>query len=703
MPTKFFATTSAALLGLTACLENGSPTNEPSSRQRTGFVPAAALDLSHFADCDEYRTYIADALFEQYSRAGQYYAAEGRVSVDLAEDSVANAVESAVPDDVSQTNLQETGVDEADVVKTASDGTMFVLNGRYLSRIDAFPPAAMATTATLDLVDLTGGYFHDMFFSESDNRLVAIGHRSQQYASEGDNAGSSEAVDAVAWGYGDIVVAFVNTEASSLALDRSVALSGYYVASRRIGDRLHLVSRFEPHAYDAGLDDDFYQLAAEYQSRLGQYKIDTKYNGLSADALAGRLRTSINASVASADDAQLLPQRETAGADQNHLACSDIARPELTLSPGLLVVTSVDLIGEEMAATAVANNAWLTYASTEHLYVVQTSQGWFWGWDQAAQSAIYRFGISESSPVYEGFGAVPGWILNSFSMSERADYLRVFTTENVNTDSNTLNHLFVLQNRANDLTTAAEIRGLAPGETVQSARFVDDMAYLVTFRQVDPLFAFDLSDPLKPTLDGELKIPGFSTYMHPLTTGYLLTIGRDGDDAGLSGDVAIQIFDVRDPAAPVLAHKHVLGGLPNSYAWSPAEYDHHAFTYYAPRGILAVPLMVYGSTGNDFSGIVALKIDIIEGIVELGRVDHADMAYATYCQGATDTYVVQDCDAGYYVWAAMPSRTVIMTSGDDTFLYSISRLGVKATKPDDADDVLGSTTLPQGDYGWWWY
>lgn len=740
---KFTASAAVVTLGLAlvSCLSESECVDCPSTDSGPdALTPASDLALAEFANCDEYRSYVADALFEQNTSAIYYYTGA------LAEDAATNDVAElggdrggVVPDDVSQTNLQETGVDEADVVKAAADGTFYVLNGRYLSRVDAFPPTAMTLQAALDLYDATSAYFAEMYLDESSQRLFLIGQRYEDAKNQAGAEAGSE-IDTISPSYmspvAKIVLAVVALDDNDLTLVNTIEIDGVYISSRRIDDRVHLVSSFAPQL-DALFDDDFYALNEEYQSRLGQYRVDTPYDGKSRAELRTALRAEIDAALAAAPLSSLLPERRIDEAASQHVRCADVSRPGVTLAPGLLVVSSLDLGGENLAAVAVANNAWLTYASRENLYVLQTSQGWWWGEQQAAQTAIYRFEISEAAPVYRGLGVVPGWILNSFSLSENEGYLRVFTTEQVATggvgigqsdavavDSaeqpvasssfataqddiateppTTKNHLFILKNAADELTMVSEIRDLAPGETVQSARFLGDRAFLVTFRQVDPLFAFDLSDPLKPALKGELKIPGFSSYMHPLGQDYLLTVGRDGDDDGLSGALAVQIFDVSDLGAPKLNDKFVIGGLPNGYAWSPAEYDHHAFTFYEPRGLLALPLMVYGETAEAFAGVVALRVDVDAGISELGRVDHADLAAQLYCTGE-DPAAASDCDSGYFAWSAMPSRSVVMTSGDSTYLYSLSRVGIKATEANNADSVLGDLLLPQGDYGWWWY
>ena len=179
---------------------------------------------------------------------------------------------------------------------------------------------------------------------------------------------------------------------------------------------------------------------------------------------------------------------------------------------------------------------------------------------------------------------VDGQILNSFSLSEYEGCLRIATTESPNSPmiqfddvqeiiepSQSLNHLFVLKlaDKENyEIEQVGSVLNLAPGERVQSARFVGDRGYVVTFRQVDLLFTFDLSTPNEPILEGELKISGFSNYMHPLGETHLLTVGPAGDDDGLSGDWQAQLFDVLDLKNPERVDTLVPSKLKGGRAYS---------------------------------------------------------------------------------------------------------------------------------------
>src|SRR5262249_53411378 len=148
-------------------------------------------------------------------------------------------------------------------------------------------------------------------------------------------------------------------------------------------------------------------------------------------------------------------------------------------------------------------------------------------------------------------------------------------------------HLFVMGQNGGWLDPAGDAGEIAPNESIHSVRFVDGRGYIVTFRQVDPLFVYNLSDPKNPNLLAALTIPGFSEYMHPLDANHLLTIGRAGTATGQTRGLQLQIFDVTNGANPIVQHKFTYTG--SEYGNSEAEYDHKAFTYFDDKNLLAFP------------------------------------------------------------------------------------------------------------------
>ncbi|WP_437855551.1 beta-propeller domain-containing protein [Sorangium sp. So ce363] len=370
-------------------------------------------------------------------------------------------------------------------------------------------------------------------------------------------------------------------------------------------------------------------------------------------------------------------------------SCSDFYVPDAgTTSYGLTQIESLDLADLAAApeSTSIVGATDTVYASHDALYVAARS------WQEQAAPGemfvgtnlthLHKFDLiaDPSQPGYVASGSVPGHIINQFSLDEHNGKLRVSTTSQVPAEPRwtTSNNVFVLEAQGTDLEKIGAVTDLAPGETIQSTRFVGDRGYVVTFRRVDPLFVIDLADPASPSVAGELKIPGFSEYMHPLDDGHLLTIGRDGEEDGTVTGLALQIFDVTNASAPALLHKEALDGA--EYMHSEAEYNHKAFTYYGELGVLAFPLVSFdGQTGAMSSTLELFNVDIEDGFSRLGAVDHSGF-FSSVPSGCT------------YGGAAVQRGLFI-----EDYVYSYSQGGVLVNALDDLATPVASLPLPTPD------
>ena len=208
---------------------------------------------------------------------------------------------------------------------------------------------------------------------------------------------------------------------------------------------------------------------------------------------------------------------------------------------------------------------------------------------------LYRFSLKDGAVTMESQGSVPGYVLNQFSMDEYNGYFRIVTTENVTHYFNeggiasaeqekTRNHLFVLDESMN---IVGSIEDLARGESIYSARFMGDTGYFVTYRQVDPLFTVDLSTPSEPKILSELKVPGFSNYLHPFGDGLLLGFGQNSDEeSGEIQGLKLSMFDTSDPAAVAEKHSELLG---EKYMWSNAIGNHKAILVDSEKNLIGFP------------------------------------------------------------------------------------------------------------------
>jgi hypothetical protein len=234
-------------------------------------------------------------------------------------------------------------------------------------------------------------------------------------------------------------------------------------------------------------------------------------------------------------------------------------------------------------------------------------------------SQIHRFDLARAASRYGGGTGIEGRVLNQFAMDEHEGVLRAAATTGHPPNPGSYTTVSVLRAEGNTLRHVGSLGGIARGEDIRSVRFQGDRGYVVTFKKTDPLFVFDLSKPEKPRVLGELKIPGFSTYMHFMDDKRLLSIGYDADDQGnfaFFTGVLLQIFDVGNPAKPSLLHRTVIGTRGSS---SQALTDHLAFNYFQPKGLLSLPLTVCSGDFRrepltaQFSGLYVYDVSVDRG------------------------------------------------------------------------------------------
>jgi uncharacterized secreted protein with C-terminal beta-propeller domain len=297
--------------------------------------------------------------------------------------------------------------------------------------------------------------------------------------------------------------------------------------------------------------------------------------------------------------------------------CRSVRRPASFSGLGMLTVTTIDLAKglAPVDATAIITDGRIVYASPDTLYV--TTENWSARPVPAtptkapadAATQIHAFDISNPDKTrYVGSGTVPGYLLDQWSLSKSGDVLRVVSTNAPAYWSTQGGQSFLTTLRASSgaLHQVGQLGGLGKDERVYAVRMLGDTGYVVTFRQVDPLTILDLHDPAHPAVRGELQLPGYSAYLHPIAAGLLLGIGQDVD-AGSNepSGTQVSLFDVSDPAHPSrIAHASLGRG------WSAAESDHHAFLYWPATGLVVVP---FGQQA------VALHVSRT-GIRELGRI-----------------------------------------------------------------------------------
>lgn len=228
----------------------------------------------------------------------------------------------------------------------------------------------------------------------------------------------------------------------------------------------------------------------------------------------------------------------------------------------------------------------------------------------------------------------------------------------------------MLETKGDRLVRVGAVDGLGKGERIYAVRFVGPVGYVVTFRQTDPLYTVDLRDPTAPVVRGELKIPGYSAYLHPVSDTRLIGIGQDATDTGQILGTQVSLFDVADLAAPTRIARYTLSG-----SYSEAEVDPHAFLYWPADGLLVVPLQSRYGLGEPVpfrdapdqafaprmaSGALVLRITD-DRIVEVGFISHPP--------------------AVKFGYQPPIRRSLITTAGTGTTLWTVSEGGLMATDP----------------------
>jgi uncharacterized secreted protein with C-terminal beta-propeller domain len=307
--------------------------------------------------------------------------------------------------------------------------------------------------------------------------------------------------------------------------------------------------------------------------------------------------------------------------------------------------------------------------------------------DSRERTVLHAFDLPAGSlaTVYRASGSVPGLLPSQFGIDARDDVVRVATTVTKPDISATASRVTTV--RIGDdgtLSILGATPDLAPGERLVAARFLDDRGYLVTFRQIDPLFVVDVADPAHPAVLGQIELPGFSQYLHPLGDHHLLTVGQAAD---LSAP-AVRIFDVGDAAHPQLTSEFT---LPPGF--SPATSDHHAFVFDDTLGVLALPF-----SGAERSSLFLLDVDPSRGITQRGEIH--DDPFSVPCQPGFGNCVVPCAPPFEWEGCLVPCGgcfvDVQMERGvfiDDT-VYAVSTRHVQVVPLDDVGAPIATVELP---------
>lgn len=595
--------------------------------------------------------------------------------------------------DYSETNIQVAGVDEADIVK--NDGKyIYTVSGNKVVIVDAYPADVAEIVSEIEF----DGYPNEIFING--DRLVVMGW--EYYYSSGV---SIPEIGITAPRY-DTTRTFVKvydiTDRAKPVLMRNVSVDGNYYDSRMIGDHVYVISN--QYIYYGG----------------GAIPMPTVRTGTSVKTVAASeiyyfdypdtsyTFTNIVSVNVNNDAEEATSKTFLLGYAQNmYVSQSNIY---IVYTKRLREVDYYDRLIDEAVIPNVPYNVQMEISEVrnsnkddyekmqdigeviqDYIETLTPEQGAIFMKDleedvqivyqdiskELEKTIVHKISINAGSIDYVTSGEVPGYTLNQFSMDESNGYFRIATTTN-NWRTESLNHVYVLD--AN-LNIVGKLEDLAHGETIHSVRFIGNKGYMVTFRQIDPLFVIDLSNPASPQVLGYLKIPGVSDYLHPYDETHLIGVGRDATEKGIVTGMKLSLFDVSDVSNPTEISKYIIG---ERGTYSEALYDHKAFLFDKDKELLVIPVREYGDNYKEtYQGAYVFNVDLENGFVLKGTVTHVNET-------------AKEEDEWYYEWNAEVRRSLYI----DNILYTLSNKMIKANSLADLAEISKVELPYESDYGY---
>ncbi len=631
-----------------------------------------------------------------------------------------------VAGDYSRTNVQVEGVDEPDIVKN-DEKYIYIVSGNYGDNrvviVNAFPANEMWIVSEIDLNRTISQIFVNgdklIIFSQDQEEIKIDDGGIEAQGSGGDSAASNK-IAAVGVGRfaPDYMPPRYNREKTHIdvydvsdredpQLEDSYSVSGSYRDARMIEDYVYLISNeYANYNYPMPMYEVNGIKAEMPIRRIYYFDYAGSYTFTSVSALNlgnGNFETEV----------YLMDNSGSLYVSENNIYLTyqkyiDYrTRYEMMINEGLIPVMPENKDKKD-DVDRIVNSDKSVYEKYEALYKIAIDYSNSLRGEEKSnfdkrlrdslrnleekinkeymRTVINKISIDKEDISYQGKGEVYGTVLNQFSMDEYNGNFRIATTVGNVWDGKSENNIYVLDE---ELKVIGKLEDLGKGETIHSARFIGNRAYLVTFKKIDPFFVIDLSDAENPKVLGYLKIPGFSDYLHPYDENHIIGIGKDTaeptDDESNGRDFAwyqglkISLFDVSDVENPREQAKIVIGDRGTD---SNALYDHKAFLFNKEKGVLVLPvrlakineqtyLQQYEKVPSWAYGEIvwqgAYVLDIDEKEIKVrGKVTH---------------YNVES--KKYYNWGYEVERSLYI----DDALYTISKAKIKASDLNTVEDI----------------
>lgn len=686
---------------------------------------------------------------EKGGNSGGYYSARTSVvEMAVAEDSGEAPIAAAKntlssdgggADGFSKTNIQVEGVDEADIVK--NDGRyIYVLTGNKIAIVDAYPADDAELISEIEIKGNAREFFINgdklIVFSDDYKRTVprpvlyktavdvdiAVSVDSGAELDLDDSGNEDESLASII-PFPDYVSQFSYAAIYDISdrmkplEEEKIVMSGYYFDSRMIGDKVYMINNEHvwyrnniqpPCVYTIRGDDVKERCMSAPDIYYFDYPDSYEFSTIMAISLEDNSHqektilkgTSQNMFV-SKDNIYVTFQRRIPYYEQQWRILKEVVIPELPSE----ITNKIDKIqGYEISDQSKFSeidriiDEWSYSLSEEERQEYEekisddVEEARIRIQKELEKTIIQKISIDGMDINVEESGEVPGRVLNQFSMDEYGGYFRIATTNSQWNREGSANNVYVLDD---DMDVVGKLEDLAPGERIYSARFMGKRLYLVTFRNIDPLFVIDLEDPEDPTVLGKLKIPGYSDYLHPYDENHIMGVGKETisdekKDIAWQQGVKLSLFDVSDVEKPKQVAKYEIGDRgTDSYALN----DHKAFLFSKDKNLLVIPVRVaeidpekypggvedwqYGDTV--FQGAYVFNLDLEDGFDLKGKVTHVE-----------DEEKYEKSGHYWYAYGQDIKRSLYM----DDVLYTISDSMIKMNDLDDIDDEINSVSLP---------
>jgi inhibitor of cysteine peptidase len=636
------------------------------------------ISLRTFASEAEFASFLKEHVQEGGNELVGGVASARLESATIADGSVASSAAggSTKASEYSQTNVQVAGVDEADIVKNDGEYIYTVAQSSVVIA-RAYPAESMEIVSTITFDDGKygdGGEYIAGLFVEED-RLIVI---TNQYGYYGGVRPLEATADAVVSSEARIASDYVpstpkvmvyvydiSDRTSPMRLEQ-FGITGSYVTARMIRGTIYVIatqwvdisapalpvfSSSETEQKVRATDVYYPIVSGQSFTFTSVLAVDTREFTYSGDTYL----TDYSSTTYVSENVMYLTHRKNY--DWREMQIQLVRETFLKVFPGDIAVQIEPLLSSssddmhyinQQKIQTIFEDYFNRLSATEKVQLqeqIQTATNDFYvRWaKEREKTVIHRIRLDGLDLQYDGSGEVSGYLLNQFSMDQYGSYLRVATTTGQwwGEQTASLNHLFILDE---EFSVVGSVEDLAKGERIYSARFVGDTAYMVTFRQTDPLYVIDVSEPTNPRVLGYLKVPGFSNYLHPIKEGLLLGIGHEATETGRAQGVKISLFDVSDFTQPKELSTYV---VQSTWSYSEAEYEHKAVLFDDVRDLLVIPMTYYEPVNDNQYGKYwqgAFAFTVTDSSVNLrGKISHDEKVDAAtlkaYPWWQTQSYV----------------------------------------------------------------